>query len=45
MTKDVLATMVLPALARAQTLEERAQLCAACHGEDGIPQQKTMPVI
>ena len=41
----VLATMVPPALAGAQTIEERAQLCAACHGEDGIPQQKTMPVI
>jgi cytochrome c553 len=41
----VVATMVLPALARAQTIKERAQLCAACHGEDGIPQQKTMPVI
>jgi cytochrome c553 len=31
--------------ARADTVEEKAQLCAACHGENGIPQQKTMPVI
>ena len=30
---------------RAQTIEEKAQLCAACHGENGIPQQKTTPVI
>ena len=29
----------------AQTIEEKAQLCAACHGENGIPQEKTMPVI
>jgi cytochrome c553 len=31
--------------APAQTVEEKAQLCAACHGEDGIPQDKAMPVI
>jgi cytochrome c553 len=41
----VLATMVLPAAAPAQTIEQKAQLCAACHGEDGIPQQKSTPVI
>jgi cytochrome c553 len=40
----VLAAM-LPAPARAQTIEDKAQLCAACHGENGIPQQKTTPVI
>ena len=26
-------------------IEEKAQLCAACHGEAGIPQEKTTPVI
>jgi cytochrome c553 len=31
--------------APAQTIEEKAQICGACHGENGIPQQKTMPVI
>ena len=41
----VLATTWLPAPARAQTIEEKAQLCAACHGENGIPQDKTTPVI
>ncbi len=41
----VLATMMLPAAARAQTIAEKAQLCAACHGENGIPQQKSTPVI
>ena len=39
------ATIVLPAAARGETIAEKAQLCAACHGENGIPQQKTMPVI
>ena len=28
-----------------QTIEEKAQLCSACHGESGIPQEKTTPVI
>ena len=32
-----------PALA--QTIEEKAQLCSACHGENGIPQEKSTPVI
>ena len=31
--------------ARADTLEEKAQMCGGCHGEDGIPQEKTTPVI
>jgi len=35
----------MPAPARAQTIEEKAQLCAACHGENGIPQDKATPVI
>ena len=38
-------TIALPAAARAQTVEDKAQLCAACHGENGVPQQKTTPVI
>jgi cytochrome c553 len=33
-----------PALA-ADPIEERAKICAACHGENGIPQLKTTPVI
>jgi cytochrome c553 len=37
----VLAT----ALARAQTIEDKAAVCANCHGEDGIPPDKTFPVI
>lgn len=32
-------------LARAQTIEDKAAACASCHGEDGIPPDKTFPVI
>jgi cytochrome c553 len=39
------ACAVLPAAAVAQAIEEKAQLCSACHGEAGIPQEKTTPVI
>jgi cytochrome c553 len=38
-------TVALAPCAPAQTIEEKAQICGACHGENGIPQQKTMPVI
>jgi cytochrome c553 len=41
----VLGSIMLPRAARTETIAEKAQLCAACHGENGIPQQKTMPVI
>jgi len=44
----ILATVGSIALAPsvpAQTIEEKAQICGACHGENGIPQQKIMPVI
>ena len=29
----------------ADTVEDKAKICAACHGEQGIPQLKTTPVI
>ncbi|MFA5900107.1 MAG: cytochrome c4 [Hyphomicrobium sp.] len=29
----------------AQSIEEKAQICSACHGEAGIPQEKTTPII
>jgi cytochrome c553 len=41
----LLGTIVLARIARAEPVAEKAQLCAACHGESGIPQQTTMPVI
>jgi cytochrome c553 len=28
-----------------QTLEEKAAICGACHGEAGVPQEKTTPII
>jgi cytochrome c553 len=30
---------------KAQTIEERAQTCAACHGEDGRPKMPEVPII
>ncbi len=35
---------LLPPLARAQTIEEKAQVCTACHGEAGVPPQQQFPV-
>jgi cytochrome c553 len=32
-------------LAQAQTIEDKAAVCASCHGEDGVPPDKTFPVI
>jgi cytochrome c553 len=40
-----LVLVVLPCLARAQSIAEKAQVCTACHGENGVPQQKDAPVI
>ena len=37
------ALAVSPALA--QTIEEKAQLCAGCHGANGVPTDKSWPVI
>jgi cytochrome c553 len=39
------AIYFLTATAQAQTIEEKAQTCSACHGENGVPQQKDHPVI
>jgi cytochrome c553 len=42
----LIATLVLVCSpVAAQTVEEKAQVCSACHGEAGIPQEKTTPVI
>jgi cytochrome c553 len=42
----LIVVLVLAApLARAQTIEDKAAACASCHGEDGIPSDKTFPVI
>ncbi len=42
-TAIVLAASIVAA--RGQTIEEKAATCGACHGEAGIPQEKTTPVI
>jgi cytochrome c553 len=31
--------------ARTETIEEKAAMCGGCHGEDGVPQEKTTPII
>lgn len=44
-TAMAVVVVLLSGAAVAQTIEEKAQLCSACHGEAGIPQEKTTPVI
>jgi cytochrome c553 len=40
----VVALASLSFTALAQTIEEKAQVCAVCHGEDGKPQQQPFPI-
>jgi len=39
----IAALVALPA--HAETVDEKAQMCGGCHGENGVPQEKTTPVI
>jgi cytochrome c553 len=39
------ALTALGPASRAQTIAEQAALCAACHGENGVPQQPSTPII
>jgi cytochrome c553 len=41
----LVATLLPTGAVRADPVEEKAQVCAACHGENGVPQEKTTPVI
>jgi cytochrome c553 len=42
----VLLVLAVPMLAgRADTLEDKAALCGACHGENGVPQDRETPII
>jgi cytochrome c553 len=41
----VAALCLAAASASAQEIDEKAQLCTACHGEAGIPQEATTPII
>jgi cytochrome c553 len=45
MTSCLFFAAAVLSTARAQTIEEKAQVCSACHGENGIPQDKATPVI
>jgi cytochrome c553 len=40
----VLVFALLSRTAFAQSIEEKAQICATCHGENGVPQQQSFPV-
>jgi cytochrome c553 len=42
-TAAILAAWLVAA--RPETIEEKVQLCNACHGENGVPQDKAIPVI
>jgi cytochrome c553 len=39
-----LALMVISFATQAETIEEKAQVCAACHGENGMPPEQSVPV-
>jgi cytochrome c553 len=38
------AFVVLPNAVAAQSIEEKAQICTACHGESGVPPEQSFPV-
>src|SRR6266851_9721443 len=44
-TLQALAILLAASLAAAQPIEDKVQACAACHGENGIPPDKSWPVI
>jgi cytochrome c553 len=37
--------VTIPAQAQQQTVEQKAAVCAACHGEKGIPVDKSFPIV
>jgi cytochrome c553 len=41
----IVALMLAAPHSHAETIEDKAAVCASCHGEDGIPPDKTFPVI
>ena len=47
LVSGVIASLVVVSAAplRAQSIEEKTQVCAGCHGEDGKPVDKTIPTI
>ena len=40
-----LAAVLTPLAAQADSIEEKAAACAACHGEKGVPLDKSFPVL
>ena len=40
-----LGALLVPVTAHAASLEDNIAMCGACHGENGVPQDKTTPVI
>jgi cytochrome c553 len=40
----VVTAAAAASVATAQSIEEKAQICAACHGENGVPPQQAFPV-
>lgn len=40
----ILACAVLPTVVYAQTVEQKAQVCGACHGDNGVPTKQSSPV-
>ncbi len=40
----VVVLVALSGAASAQSIAEKAQICAACHGDDGVPPQQSFPV-
>ena len=45
MTVSLLLALSIAPAAFAQSIEEKAQVCSACHGEKGIPQDNATPII
>jgi cytochrome c553 len=41
---SVLAFAAFPSAPRAQSIEDKAQVCSACHGENGVPVEQSFPV-
>jgi cytochrome c553 len=39
------ALMAAATAVRADTIEEKAEFCSACHGEKGLPQDPSIPII
>lgn len=42
---SAVVAVLLPLAAAAQSIDEKAQVCAGCHGENGVPQLPGAPVI